>query len=183
MNLPNLITSLRAVVFGPLACAFLVNNWLVPALVAMLLGELTDFLDGRVARKYNRVSETGKIFDPLCDAVFHTFVWASFLSIGWAPVYLVMIFIIRDQAVSTIRIFLAKGSITLAAKKSGKVKMVTQAIAQTALVVMHMYLPEASLGVAQPVVVWVAAIITAYSLYDYSLSFLQAIREKKIALT
>ena len=179
---PNMITSLRFFIFAPMVCFFLTRGYLVPALVTMILGEITDALDGYVARKTGQISNLGKIYDPMCDCVFHMVIWISFLAIGWAPVYLVLVFFVRDCIVSNIRICLASHHIVLSARMSGKIKAIAQATAQISLVVLHIFMSGSVLEQLQVLIIWAAAIMTAYSLYDYSWKFWQVVREKGLLL-
>lgn len=178
---PNVVTSLRLFIFAPLACFFLTHNYLALALTAMALGELTDFFDGLIARKTGQISNFGKIFDPMCDSVFHMIVWMSFQSVGWVSVYFVILFFVRDSTVSTIRIYLASHNIVLAARISGKVKAVAQASAQIVLVLLHLFSAEKTISV-QLLIVSLAALVTAYSLCDYSWAFYQLVKERRVEL-
>ena len=180
---PNYITLLRLIVFAPMACIFLTNGYLQLAFVAMVFGELTDFLDGRIARRTNQVSDVGKLLDPLCDSVFHMTIWMTFLSIGWAPLWAVILFFARDAIVSTIRSCLAKHGIALAARWTGKYKAGFQAGAQLIVVASHIFLRGGSASVVQIVVICLATLVTAISLIDYSYCFYWHVREKKVVFT
>jgi len=175
---PNMITSLRFFFFGPMACFCLTNGHLIWALLAMILGEFTDFLDGFVARRTNQVSNLGKVFDPMCDSVFHMVIWMSMLATGWVSVYFVILFFVRDTVVSTIRICLASHGIVLAARKSGKIKAASQATAQITIVVIHLWLTGNLLESLQLLTVSLAALVTLFSLCDYSWGFYQLVKGK-----
>jgi len=175
---PNFITSLRLFVFAPLSCLFIMQEQLVLALMAMVVGEITDALDGYVARKTGQISNLGKIYDPMCDCIFHMVIWISFLAVGWAPIYLVLVFFVRDCIVSNIRICLASHRIVLSARTSGKIKAITQASAQISIVIFHIFLRGSMLEQLQLLIIWSAAIVTVYSLYDYGWKFWQVVKEK-----
>jgi len=168
---PNWLTASRMVVFAPLALGLLCLDTqlsLALCLVVMLLAELTDALDGILARATGQVTDLGKIFDPLCDSVYHGLVWMGFVAAGWMPAYVAAIFLFRDQIVAYIRVYLAQKQFIMAARWSGKVKAVSQAIAQIAIVVMHISLPDSEISrTIQICLIGVAAAITAYSLVDY----------------
>jgi len=179
---PNYITSLRLFVFAPLVCFFLMHGCLVLALASMILGEITDGLDGKVARMNGRVSDFGKIYDPMCDSIFHMTIWMSFLALGWVSVYFVIFFFARDIMVSYIRIWLAsqREKIILAARMSGKIKAVAQATTQISIIVFHLFLSGNILEYIQPALVWLAAIVTLYSLLDYGISsYLRVFRARE----
>lgn len=177
---PNMITSLRLVIFGPLACFFLMQNYLALALISMVLGELTDLFDGMIARRTNQISELGKIYDPMCDSVFHIIIWISFLAIGWVQVYFVILFFARDLVVSNIRTCLANYKIVLAARTSGKIKAWSQALAQLSLITLHLFYNESLPEYVQLAIVSVAAIVTAYSFVDYVFAFYKVEKTRKV---
>ncbi|MCX6720941.1 MAG: CDP-alcohol phosphatidyltransferase family protein [Candidatus Staskawiczbacteria bacterium] len=169
---PNFITSLRVIFFAPIACLALMHGCLCTALIAMVLGEFTDFFDGFVARYKlpdgtNRVSDFGKIYDPMCDSIFHMVIWITLLSLGWISPYFVIIFFSRDAIVSNIRIFLIRRGIVLAARWSGKIKAGTQAVAQIAIVISHLSVAGGALENFQFSAVLVAVGVTLFSLCDY----------------
>ena len=178
---PNYVTTIR-LVLAPLVCFLLQNQLLEQAFFTMVAGEFTDFLDGFVARRTNQVSSIGKIYDPMCDSIFHMVIWISFLACGWIPVYFVVLFFVRDSIVSTIRICLASHSIVLAARKSGKMKAVFQAGAQLAIVLCHIFLVGDKLEATQLSFIVMAALVTVWSLYDYGWRFYEVVKEKKAVL-
>jgi len=155
-------------------------------LTAMALGELTDFLDGRHARRTNQVSNLGKIFDPMCDSIFHMTIWIGFLAVGWISahyVYFVVLFSARDSIVSTIRTYMANHGIVLAARWSGKIKMCTQSAAQIILVILHLVPAFKNvLSCTGLIVVSIAALVTLISLCDYVFHFYQAVKEKRVII-
>jgi CDP-diacylglycerol--glycerol-3-phosphate 3-phosphatidyltransferase len=144
----------------------------------MILGESTDFFDGFIARKTGQISNTGKIYDPMADSIFHIMIWMSFLSVGWISVWLVILFFVRDSVVSNIRICLASHRVVLAARCSGKIKAAIQAVAQLSLVVLHIFLKGNYLECLQFSVVMIAAGITVYSLGDYIWAFNEVVKRK-----
>lgn len=180
---PNFITSLRAWLFAPLVFICLLQGNLVLALIFEILGELTDAIDGNHARRTGQITNVGKLFDPLCDSIFHMLIWFSFMAIGWVSVAFVALFFVRDSIVSTIRSYMASHNIVLAARSSGKIKMIIQSLAQLTLVVIHLFpLEKNVLECTQLVVVSFAALVTVYSLCDYSFHFYRAVKEKRVML-
>lgn len=163
-TVPNGLTLLRLVVFTPLACTFLAIGRPDIALLAMVLGEATDFSDGIVARRISQISDLGKLLDPLSDSVFHMAIWMTLLSLGWAPLYLVILFFARDAIVQTVRSYLASRQVVLAARMTGKLKAGFQAGAQLAVVSLHVFYNSNTLEMA---VIWLAALMTFASLADY----------------
>lgn len=168
---PNWLTASRMIVFTPLVFGLLCQNSprsLACCFAAMLLAELTDLLDGKLARATGQVTDLGKIFDPLCDSVYHGTIWLAFLWLGWLPVWLAPVFFVRDQIVAYIRVYLANKQFVMSARWSGKIKAASQATAQIAVVFLHMILPNSqAIGLIQLCLISVAAVVTLYSLADY----------------
>ncbi len=139
MNLPNKLTILRVCMI-PLFMFFLcvplpMEDWLIRVIAAVIfiLTALTDMLDGKIARKYNLITDFGKLMDPLadkcmvfgamlgilvyCDDIRPVFVWAAMLVMA------------RELAVTSLRLLAASaGGEVIAAAWLGKVKTVTQIV-------------------------------------------------------
>ncbi len=140
MNPAMILTGSRLIT-GPLfACFFLkavtgeysVSSpsipWLVAALVAVTLLELSDAFDGMVARARNEVTALGKIFDPICDAISRQTIFLSFLLVDIIPLWIFLVFLNRDSLIYLLRIMMAKEGTVMAAKWAGKFKAITQAV-------------------------------------------------------
>lgn len=103
----------------------------LPFVLIFLLGlsELSDFFDGYLARKFNVVTELGKILDPMADSITRLTILLTFTQ-GFIdlPLLLVFVFVYRDAMISTLRTVCALKGVTLAARTSGKIKAVLQAL-------------------------------------------------------
>jgi CDP-diacylglycerol--glycerol-3-phosphate 3-phosphatidyltransferase len=112
------------------------------ALPLILIGilsvsEVSDILDGFIARKWNQVTELGKILDPMADSISRISVFLTFTQgIVQLPLLLVLVFFYRDVFISLLRTLCAMRGFTLAARTSGKIKAVIQAIAAFAVLVL-----------------------------------------------
>jgi CDP-diacylglycerol--glycerol-3-phosphate 3-phosphatidyltransferase len=104
-------------------------NWLPYILLFLAaISELSDVFDGALARKHNKVTELGKLLDPMADSIFRLSVLLSFTQgIIQLPLLLVCVFFYRDTIISTLRTVCALRGIALAARLSGKIKAVIQA--------------------------------------------------------
>jgi CDP-diacylglycerol---glycerol-3-phosphate 3-phosphatidyltransferase len=92
------------------------------------LSELSDLFDGMLARKHNKVTELGKLLDPMADSIFRLSVLLAFTQgVIQLPVFLVCVFFYRDTIISTLRTVCALRGFALAARLSGKIKAVIQA--------------------------------------------------------
>ncbi|ATZ16092.1 CDP-diacylglycerol--glycerol-3-phosphate 3-phosphatidyltransferase [Entomoplasma freundtii] len=146
MNWPNKITIFRLItvplIIALLICSYYLtgdqffiikNNYKLPiftltAGILFIIASLSDFLDGYIARKYNIVTDFGKFLDPIADKFLVNSVLILFAWNQMIPVWVTLIFILRDIFVDFIRMMLAKNNVTLAAGIWGKLKTVFQMI-------------------------------------------------------
>lgn len=132
MNTPNKLTVLR-VVLVPFFVLFLMlpqipHHFLLAGLV-FGVASYTDHLDGMLARKNGQVTSFGKFMDPLADKILVISALVCFVSLGLAPVWMVLLIIAREFMVTSIRLVAASSGVVLAANGWGKAKTVTQMIA------------------------------------------------------
>ena len=142
MNLPNILTYSRIIMIPVIIMFFYLNftgHYLV-SLSVFGIASFTDFLDGKIARKYNLVTNLGKFLDPIADkalvlsalVVFLTVPYIFTQSLGeWALITAgcgVAVIIIRELAVSGIRMVAAESKFVIAADIFGKIKTFTQDI-------------------------------------------------------
>lgn len=177
LNLPNKLTVIRMdIVLLIIAIAALPTTWLnlditlfsifnqnysllrVIIFVLFIIGALTDYFDGVIARKNNLITTFGKFLDPIADKLL---VNSLFIILAWqqeVSFLIPTIFIIRDTIVDAVRLIAIDKKIVIAASPLGKLKTITQMIA---LVFVLAYLPFAN------IVVWLSAIISVISGFDY----------------
>lgn len=143
----------------------------LPYILLFLLGisELSDAVDGYLARKLNQVTDLGKILDPMADSIYRISVFLTFtLPPVNLPMALVFIFIYRDSIISTLRTVCALKGFALAARPSGKLKAVIQAF--TALVVILLLIPFSQGTITEQVLqttcTWVVSVAAIYSLFS-----------------
>lgn len=152
-----------------------ISNTLLPYILIFLLGvsELSDAFDGYLARKYNQVTDLGKILDPMADSISRLSVFLTFTQQPVnLPMPLIFLFLYRDSVVSTLRTICALKGFALAARMSGKIKAGIQAVA--AFVILGLMIPH-SMGLLSDSTLqnWsalaagIAAIYTVYSGIDY----------------
>lgn len=177
MSAANYLTLIR-VFIGPLFLAFYMGaQWmgisplLVPyiLLLLLLITELSDLFDGYVARKYNQVTNLGKILDPMADSIVRISVFLSFTQgIVQVPLLLVFVFIYRDSVVGTLRTICGLRGFALAARPSGKIKAVVQG--STGFIITLLMIPESlgyiSLATLQWSAIWLVAVAGAYTLFS-----------------
>ncbi len=178
MKTPNILTLLRIAV-SPLFIIFFSIDTLWSFLVCIpiyIFMELSDYLDGQIARKNQQITDFGKLMDPFADSISRFSVFMSFLAAGLAPVWLIAVFFYRDVVVTVVRVFSIKEGIVVAARKSGKTKAWVQAtcisIVMAILLLQKTSVLPSNLDIAPnvsiiTVVIAVAAVITLWSAFDY----------------
>jgi CDP-diacylglycerol--glycerol-3-phosphate 3-phosphatidyltransferase len=133
MNLATAITVSR-VAIAPVFAFFFITGftgsdsaaWLWICASLALLIEITDMLDGAVARRRNEVTDFGKVCDPVADSLSRQTIFISFMVAGIIPWWLYLVFFYRDAFLQLLRITCASGGLVLAARQSGKLKAVLQ---------------------------------------------------------
>ncbi len=137
------------------------------------IAELTDSLDGFIARRYNQVTNLGKILDPMADSIYRT---SALLTFTQGPVsinlLLIFVFLYRDSMIGTLRTICALKGFALAARQSGKYKAVIQAVVILLVILLlipytHGLLSAETLYLASTVLVAIAAAYSIFSGYDY----------------
>jgi len=178
--LPNLL-SLARILCGPAVLVLIAQasmTALVFTIVVMLLAEVSDLLDGHLARKLDVASAFGKIVDPLADSLYRALVFLAFMDAGWMPVWMVAVIISRDILVSYLRIFSEQHGITMGARQSGKIKAVFQGVVQIGTVVLVIASGGVLTGAYDTLVyalLMIATAVTAWSGVDYTLGFLRSV--------
>jgi len=137
LSLPLTLTLVR-IVMSPIFLiiylyyeSFKIDPAVLPYLLLLILTlcELSDFFDGFVARRHNKVTNLGKVLDPMADSIFRLSVFFTFTQgVVQLPLLLVLVFFFRDSIISMLRTVCALHGVTLAARFSGKVKAVVQAV-------------------------------------------------------
>lgn len=181
MSIANYFTFIRIVISPIFLFIYLEHDWLgisqmmLPYILLGLLAisELSDAFDGFLARRYNQVTDLGKVLDPMADSIARISVFLTFtLDPVKLPMPIIFIFLYRDSVVSTLRTICALKGFALAARTSGKIKAVIQAIA--AFIVLLLLIPYANGDITQETlhnagttIVGLAALYTIYSGVDY----------------
>ena len=127
-NIANNITFVR-ILLSFVALALLLSGSIELLLVAIILiaySELTDMLDGYLARRDNCVTSLGKLLDPLSDSISRFIYFFAFGYMGLFPIWLVIILFVRDIIVAYIRTYMSLMGIAMGARWSGKAKALVQ---------------------------------------------------------
>ena len=167
MNLPNKLTILRVILI-PFFVVFMLfditgaaDKWI--PLVIFCVASLTDMLDGKIARKYNLVTNFGKFMDPLADKLLVCTALICLTSMNRLNVIVVLVIIAREFIISGFRLVASDNGIVIAASYWGKFKTVSQ----MALIIVLIMDLGGVWNVVGTVLTWVALLLTIVSLIDY----------------
>ena len=168
MNLPNKLTIMRVILI-PFFVVFMLApicpgyaNYIAVAI--FIVASLTDLLDGKIARKYNLVTNFGKFMDPLADKLLVCSALIALVDLNKIAAWVVIIIIAREFIISGFRLVASDNGVVIAASYWGKFKTTFQMLMIIYLVV---DLQFAYANVVGMVLVYVALALTVISLVDY----------------
>ena len=168
MNLPNKLTLLRVFLI-PFFVLFLLvpiagdaSKWI--ALAIFCIASITDFLDGKIARKYNLVTNFGKFMDPLADKLLVCSALICFVDLKLIPTWIVLIIIAREFIISGFRLVASDNGVVIAASYWGKFKTTSQMIM---IILLIARFPGTPFRVLEQIFIYVALALTVISLVDY----------------
>lgn len=167
MNLPNKLTTLRVIMI-PFFVFFLLwqngenKTFRMIALALFIIASLTDLLDGKIARKYNLVTNFGKFMDPLADKLLVCSALICLIDLKALPAWMVVIIISREFIISGFRLIASDNGVVIAASYWGKFKTTFQMISVVLLI-----LDIKQLTLITDMCVWISLILTVVSLVDY----------------
>lgn len=178
MNLPNKLTVFRMILIVPFVILLLGGHagwgWFDAAfggieaytdyiaLVIFVIASLTDMLDGKIARKYNLVTNFGKFMDPLADKLLVCSAMICLIDMDRIPAWIVIVIISREFIISGFRLVASDNHVVIAASYWGKFKTTFQMI-----MVMLMIANIQALNILTQIVMWIALALTIISLIDY----------------
>lgn len=178
MNLPNKLTIFRMILIVPFVLLLLGGyhqwGWFEAifggiieyvdyiALVIFIVASLTDLLDGKIARKYNLVTNFGKFMDPLADKLLVCAALVALVEMCRIPSWVVIVIISREFIINGFRTIAADNGVVIAASYWGKFKTTFQMI-----MVCLMIANIEALKVLTSIMMWVALALTVISLVDY----------------
>lgn len=173
-TVPNALSVMRGLL-GPIVMGLITYDiyWaLLAALALMIFAELSDFVDGFIARRFNQASRLGEVIDPVCDSIYHLSVFFAFLYNGWMAPWMLFLIYARDLAVPYIRAFARQAGREINVRNSGKIKTAVHAFAQIGVVVCALGAPAGAAmeGEAAMALLLLATAASLYSLADYGVA-------------
>ena len=168
MNLPNKLTVLRTALI-PVFLVFLYTDFwgkanAYIAVAVFVIASLTDLLDGKIARKYNLVTNFGKFMDPLADKLLVCSALIALVGLGKVPAWIVIIIIAREFIISGLRLVASDSGVVIAASYWGKFKTTFQMAMIIGLILNP---PIPYMDVINQVLIYIALILTIISMIDY----------------
>jgi CDP-diacylglycerol--glycerol-3-phosphate 3-phosphatidyltransferase len=184
MNLPNKLTlsrfALTAVFLGVMFSQTPFHETVALALFSV--ASLTDYFDGKIARRDKLITNFGILMDPLADKILVCSAFIAFVGLNWMPAWMVIIIVARELAITGLRLLAASKNVVLAAEGYGKHKTISQIVAIIAILVFHSYREWGPVGTAvfgvnviwgpwitwfTPLAIWVAVALTFVSGWLY----------------
>lgn len=177
MNLPNKLTMFRVILI-PFFVLFMlvditsIDKWI--ALAIFIIASLTDLLDGKIARKYNLVTNFGKFMDPLADKLLVCSALICLVEMAKLPAWMVIVIIAREFIISGFRLIASDNGVVIAASYWGKFKTTFQMVMICLLIA-----DIGAIKIITIVIVWTALILTVVSLIDYLIKNKDIMKETK----
>ena len=167
MNLPNKLTTFRVILI-PFFVFFMlapnmtgINNYIAVAI--FIVASLTDLLDGKIARKYNLVTNFGKFMDPLADKLLVCSAMICLIQTGQLAAWIVVIIIAREFIISGFRLIAAENGVVIAANYWGKFKTVSQMI----MIILLLIDLGGVFDILEQIFIWLSLALTVISLITY----------------
>ena len=165
-NVPNVLTGIRMLLVPVFAWMLLTHphemDWRIWTTVVFCIAIATDFVDGRVARKYNLVTNFGKLWDPIADKALTGMALVGLSIIGELPWWITIVILVREWGITLLRFLILKYGV-MAANRGGKLKTVFQSIA----IVWYLLPVPNWLHLVGVGVMWIALLLTVVTGLDY----------------
>jgi CDP-diacylglycerol--glycerol-3-phosphate 3-phosphatidyltransferase len=136
------------------------------AAIVFIVASMTDFIDGRLARKYHLVTNFGKFFDPLADKLLVMSALVAFVGVELIPAWMVIIILAREFAVTGLRTIAADEGVVLAASTMAKWKTTSQMVATILFLFDNIPFGRDGFPLAM-IFMWVAVVMTIVSGWEY----------------
>ncbi len=178
MNLPNKLTMIRVILI-PFFVVFLLypmvdySNYIATGI--FIVASLTDLADGKIARKYNLVTNFGKFMDPLADKLLVCSAMICLIETGQLAAWIVIVIISRDFIISGFRLVASDNGVVIAASYWGKFKTTFQMLM---IIVLILDIDMEFFDILGVILTYVALILTIISLVDYIVKNKQVLNEQ-----
>lgn len=168
INGPTILTLLRIILVAPMMIFIFMDN--LPAQITTIAcfttASLTDFIDGRWARKTKQVTNLGAFLDPLADKMLINLTFLALVVLNLMPVWMFATILIRDFAVDGMRMMLASKGTIVSASVLGKSKTMTQMFT-VILILFNRILNLEPVSMVCNILLYMVVILTILSGLDY----------------
>lgn len=194
MNLPNKLTIFRVILILPFVLLLLGGHhewgWFRAvfggileyvdyiALAIFIIASLTDLVDGKIARKYNMVTNFGKFMDPLADKLLVSAAMIALVEMGRIPAWIVIIIISREFIISGFRLIASDNHVVIAASYWGKFKTTFQMV-MVCLMIANLGAKYEWMQILTDCIMWIALALTVISLIDYLVKNKDVMKDQK----
>ena len=180
MNLPNKLTIMRVILI-PFFVFFLLSPYFPEygnyiAVAIFIVASLTDMLDGKIARKYNLVTNFGKFMDPLADKLLVCSAMICLIELDRLAAWIVIVIIAREVIISGFRRVASDNGVVIAASYWGKFKTTFQML-MVIVLILDIQMPF--FQILGTVLTYVALILTVVSLIDYIAKNKDVLKDQK----
>ena len=179
MNLPNKITVFRILMIPFFVACMLIKEIPYHEIIAgviFIIAALSDLVDGKIARRFNLVTNFGKFMDPLADKLLVQSALLCFVANGLLPAWIAIVIMSREFIISGFRLVAADKGIVIAAGYLGKLKTVFQMV-MSVMLIFHFSHPVWL--VTEQIFIWGSLILTIVSLVDYFIKNKDVLKEIK----
>jgi CDP-diacylglycerol--glycerol-3-phosphate 3-phosphatidyltransferase len=171
-NLPNSLTLFRIFLVPFLVVVLLTKYSDFVGLGIFLVAAITDYFDGYFARRMKKITQLGKLLDPIADKLLMSAAFISLVELGLARAWMVVIIIGREFAVSGLRSIAAQQGVTIGASPLGKTKTISQVVSISLLIVSY---ELGEFGFVSTLSLWVVMLFALVSGVDYFIKFSRAV--------
>ena len=179
MNLPNKITVFRILMIPFFVACMLIKEIPYHEIIAgviFIIAALSDLVDGKIARRFNLVTNFGKFMDPFADKLLVQSALLCFVANGLLPAWIAIVIMSREFIISGFRLVAADKGIVIAAGYLGKLKTVFQMV-MSVMLIFHFSHPVWL--ATEQIFIWGSLILTIVSLVDYFIKNKDVLKETK----
>ena len=179
MTLPNKITVFRILMIPFFVACMLIKEIPYHEIIAgviFIIAALSDLVDGKIARRFNLVTNFGKFMDPLADKLLVQSALLCFVANGLLPAWIAIVIMSREFIISGFRLVAADKGIVIAAGYLGKLKTVFQMV-MSVMLIFHFSHPVWL--ATEQIFIWGSLILTIVSLIDYFIKNKDVLKETK----
>ena len=176
-TIPNWLCFVRIALIPVFSVLFIKEQY-IAAFITMIVAALTDVFDGKIARKYNLITDFGKFMDPLADKLLVCAAMICLVEMGRLPAWMVIVIISREFIISGFRLVASDNGVVIAASYWGKFKTTFQML-MVIVIIFNINLQLGWLNILGTILIYVALVLTVVSLIDYIAKNKDVLKDQK----